>query len=316
MLVNFRRIERGGNYKHSRRIFSNDNIVGYAFLAPFFILFIIFVLLPVFSALLLSFTDFNSIETPKFVGWDNFRIMFTQDLILMRYVIPNTFKFAIFVGPVGYFMTFMFAWLINQLPKKSRKYYSMALYTPSIAGGIMMSVVWVVFFSGDRLGYLNNLLINLGMINNPVDWTQDQNYLMGIMIFVTIWGSMGVGFLSLLAGIQNVDPQLYEAGKIDGIRNRLQMIWYITVPSTKPQMLFSAVMAIVGAIRAGSIGVQLSGINPTPNYAGQLFQNHIEDYGFIRYELGYATALSFVLILVIVTVNKILFKLLSQKDGE
>ena len=300
----------------SRKIFSSDNFVGYAFLAPFLLLFIIFVLLPVFSALLLSFTDFNSIERPRFVGWDNFRIMFTQDLILMRYVIPNTFRFAVFVGPVGYFMTFMFAWLINQLPDRIRKYYSMALYTPSIAGGIMMSVVWVVFFSGDRLGYLNNLLITLGVINNPVDWTQDQNYLMGIMIFVTIWGSMGVGFLSLLAGIQNVDPQLYEAGKIDGVRNRLQMIWYITVPSTKPQMLFSAVMSIVGAIRAGSIGVQLSGMNPTPNYAGQLFQNHIEDYGFMRYELGYATALSLVLILVIITVNKFCFKLLEQKDGE
>lgn len=298
------------------KIFNKENIIGYSFLMPFLLVFMMFIIIPVFSALLLSFTDFNSIETPRFVGWQNFRIMFTQDLILMRHVIPNTFRFAVFVGPVGYFLTFFFAWLINQIPSKARKYYSMALYTPSIAGSIMMSVVWVVFFSGDRLGYLNNLLITTGIMNNPIDWTQDQNYLMGIMIFVTIWGSMGVGFLSLLAGIQNVDAQLYEAGKIDGIHNRLQMIWYITIPATKPQMLFSAVMAIVGAIRAGSIGVQLSGVNPTPNYAGQLFQNHVEDYGFIRYELGYATALSFVLILVIVLVNRVCFKLLDSKDGE
>jgi multiple sugar transport system permease protein len=292
------------------------NKTSYLFIAPFMICFIIFIVVPVFTAALLSFTSFNSIQPPKFVGLLNFKIMFSQDSVLMKYVIPNTFKFAIFVGPIGYAMQFLLAWLINQLPKKFKKIYVMAIYTPSIAGGVMISTVWVVLFSSDRLGYLNNLLINMGIITHPIAWTQSPDYLLGIMIFVTIWGSMGVGFLSLFAGLQNVDVTLYEAGKMDGVKNKLQELWYITLPSMKPQMLFAAVMSIVGSLNAGQIGVQLSGQNPTPNYAGQLIQNHIEDYGFIRYELGYATALTFMLLIAAYTITKITWFFLGTKEGE
>ncbi|WP_245996156.1 carbohydrate ABC transporter permease [Paenibacillus taihuensis] len=286
----------------------------YLFLAPFMICFIVFIVVPVFTAALLSFTSFNSIQPPKFVGLLNFKIMLTRDSVLMKYVIPNTFKFAVFVGPIGYAMQFLLAWLISQLPKRLKKVYVMAIYTPSIAGGVLISTVWVVLFSGDRLGYLNNALINLGLISQPIAWTQSASYLLGIMIFVTIWGSMGVGFLSLFAGLQNVDPTLYEAGKIDGIKNKLQELWYITLPSMKPQMLFAAVMSIVGALNAGQIGVQLSGQNPTPNYAGQLIQNHIDDYGFIRYELGYATALTFMLLVAAYSFTRLTWLVLGNED--
>lgn len=293
-----------------------ENKLAYLFIAPFMICFTLFIILPVISAFVLSFTYFNSLEAPRFVGWDNFKVMVTQDLILMKYVLPNTFKFAVFVGPVGYGLSFFLAWMIIQVPKKLKNIFTMAIYTPSIAGAVLVSVVWVVFFSGDRLGYLNNFLISSGFMDTPIDWTQDKRYLMGIMIFVTIWGSMGVGFLSLLAGLENVDGELYEAGRIDGIRNRLQEVWYITIPAIKPQMLFSSVMAIVGALKAGGIGVQLSGLNPTPDYAGQLLQNHIEDYGFTRYELGYSTALSVMLLVFIYLVNRVCAKLLGTKEDE
>ena len=192
----------------------------------------------------------------------------------------------------------------------------MAIYAPSIVGGVLVTVVWAVFFSSDRLGYLNNILMNLGVLTSPIAWTQDKLYLLPIMISVTLWGSMGVGFLSLFSGMQNVDIQLYEAGRIDGIRNVLQELFYITIPSMKPQMLFSAIMAIVGTLKAGSVGVQLSGRNPTPEYAGQLIQNHIEDYSFARFELGYATALSFALMLVIYFFSKACFHFLGTKGDE
>lgn len=295
---------------------NNDNRLAYLFLAPYLICFTIFILLPVLLAATLAFTNFNSLEMPKFNGLDNFIQMFSSDITLMKYVIPNTFKFAVFVGPVGYALQFFMAWLILRIPQKLRSLYTMAIYTPSIAGGIMMSVVWVVAFSGDRYGYLNRFLLWLGTITGPIDFTQHDKYLMVIMIFVTLWNSMGVGFLSLQAGMLAIDPQLFEAGKIDGITNGIQEVWYITVPAMKPQMLFSAVMAIVGALKAGSIGVQLSGMNPTPKYAGQLIQNHIEDYGFMRYQLGYATALSFALLAVMLLINRVVFKLLGQKDDE
>jgi multiple sugar transport system permease protein len=304
------------NRKKGPKGIKEDNLLAYLFLGPYLLLFVIFIFIPVVLAALLAFTDFNSLELPRFVGFDNFIQMFSGDIVLMRHVIPNTLQFALIVGVGGYALQFLMAWLVMKIPRRARGLYTMAIYTPSIAGGVMMSVVWVVAFSGDRYGYLNNFLIWLGAMTGPIDWTQHESYLMVIMIFVTLWTSMGVGFLSLQAGMLSVDPQLYEASEIDGVTNGFQEIWYITIPAMKPQMLFSAVMAIVGAIRAGGIGVALSGMNPTPRYAGQLLQNHIEDFGFIRMELGYATALSFTMLAFMLLINRVVFKLLGQKEDE
>ena len=137
---------------------------------------------------------------------------------------------------------------------------------------------------------------------------------MPIMILVTLWSSMGIGFLAMLAGILEINPELYEAGSLDGISNRFQEIIYITIPSMKPQMLFGAVMAIVSTFQAGAIGVTLSGANPTPQYAGQLIVNHIEDYGFIRYEMGYAAAVSVVLLLMVLLFTRFSNRLFAGDD--
>ncbi len=292
------------------------NWIAYALIAPFMICFCIFIVGPVLTATVLAFTSYDSIQPPVFTGLDNFVKMLTKDVVLMKYVIPNTLVFAVVVGPIGYALQFGLAWMINKAPRGLKKPYIMAIYAPSIAGGVLISVVWQVFFSSDRLGYLNDFLLNMGFLNTPVAWTQDKNWLLPIMMIVTLWSSMGVGFLSLFAGMQNVDEQLYEAGKIDGITSPLLELFYITIPSMKPQMLFSAVMAIVNALKSGSIGVQLSGQNPTPNYAGQLIQSHIEDYGFARFELGYATALSFMLLVVTYILSQVCFKFLGTKEDE
>ena len=177
-----------------------------------------------------------------------------------------------------------------------------------------MAVVWLIIFSGDSAGYLNSFLLKLGIIYEPIQWTQSPDFLMPIMVVVSLWGSMGVGFLAMLAGILNVDKELYEAAYIDGIKNRLQEVFYITIPSMKPQMLFGAVMAVVGTVQAGLIGVQLSGANPTPQYAGQLIINHIDDYGFIRYEMGYASAISVILLLIVYLFSKLCWRLFGEKD--
>ena len=292
------------------------NWIAYALIAPFMICFCIFIVGPVLTATVLAFTSYDSIQPPVFTGLDNFVKMLTKDVVLMKYVIPNTLVFAVVVGPIGYALQFGLAWMINKAPRGLKKPYIMAIYAPSIAGGVLISVVWQVFFSSDRLGYLNDFLLNMGFLNTPVAWTQDKNWLLPIMMIVTLWSSMGVGFLSLFAGMQNVDEQLYEAGKIDGITSPLLELFCITIPSMKPQMLFSAVMAIVNALKSGSIGVQLSGQNPTPNYAGQLIQSHIEDYGFARFELGYATALSFMLLVVTYILSQVCFKFLGTKEDE
>jgi len=232
----------------------------------------------------------------------------------MKYVLPNTIKFAVIVGPGGYALSFMLAWVLAQMPKTSRTVFALILYSPSMTSGVAMSVVWKTLFSGDQNGYLNALLMRLNIIYEPIQWLQSPHYLMTIMIVVTLWSSMGVGFLAMLAGILEINPELYEAGSLDGISNRFQEIFYITIPSMKPQMLFGAVMAIVSTFQAGAIGVTLSGANPTPQYAGQLIVNHVEDYGFLRYEMGYAAAVSVVLLLMVLFFTRLSNRLFASED--
>lgn len=284
------------------------------FLAPYVVLFVVFIIIPVLIAIGLSFTYFNTIETPDFIGLKNYIELLTRDEVFMQYVLPNTIKFAFIVGPVGYLMSFLLAWLLAQIPHKPRTILAIILYSPSMTAGIAMTVVWTVMFSGDSTGYLNALLLQIGLIQEPIQFLTSPDHLMNIMILVSLWGSMGVGFLAMLAGILNIDQTLYEAAYVDGLKNRWQEIFYITIPSMKPQMLFGAVMAVVGTFQAGAIGVLLSGGNPTPQYSGQLIVNHIEDYGFIRYLMGYASAISVVLLLLVYIISRATFKLLGERD--
>ncbi|GIK55477.1 MAG: sugar ABC transporter permease [Chloroflexi bacterium] len=286
----------------------------YTFLFPYALMFTIFIVAPVLVAFLLSFTFFDTIQTPTFNGLRNYIVLLTQDEIFMRYVLPNTIKFAVIVGPCGYVMAFMLAWMLAQLPKLPRTIFALILYSPSMTTGIAMAVVWKTLFSGDQNGYLNSYLLGLNLIQEPIQWLQSPQYLMTIMIIVTLWGSMGVGFLAMLAGILEVNPELYEVGSLDGISSRFQEIIHITIPSMKPQMLFGAVMSIVGTFQAGAIGVTLSGGNPTPQYAGQLIVNHIEDFGFLRYEMGYAAAVSVVLLLMVLLFSRVANRLFGSSD--
>lgn len=284
------------------------------FLAPYLILFLVFIVIPVGLAMILSFTDFDSVNFPTWVGLKNYISLFTSDAVFMQYVVPNTLKFSLIAGPLGYILSFIMAWMLAQVPKKSRTVLALILYSPSMTSGVAMTVIWKVLFNGDQTGYLNSMLLNWGLIREPVQWLQSTEWLMPVMIIVTLWSSMGVGFLSMLAGILNINQELYEAGYIDGIRNRFQEIVHITIPALKPQMLFGAVMAVVNTFQAGAIGVTLSGSNPTPQYAGQLVLNHIEDYGFLRYEMGYASAISVVLLLFIAICSKSVFKLFGDSE--
>lgn len=285
----------------------------FVLLAPYLLLFVYFIALPILCAFLLSFTYFNAVESPSFTGLSNYIQIFTQDEVFLQNVLPNTLKFALLVGPFGYLLQFILAWLLAQIPKGSRTILALVFYSPSLTAGVTMSVMWKIIFAGDQRGYLNHLLTSLQLIDEPIAWLQSPEYLMPIMIGISLWGSMGVGFLAMLSGILNVDPQLYEAGYVEGISNRYQEIIYITIPSIKPQMLFGAVMAIVNTFSSGQIGVQLSGANPTPQYAGQTMISHIEDYGFLQYDMGYAAALSVVLLLLIFSISQVANKFFAEK---
>jgi len=284
------------------------------FLVPYWTLFFVFVVVPVAAAIILSFTYFNSIQFPSFIGIKNYIQLITTDTVFMQYVLPNTIKFALIVGPVGYTLSFLLAWMLAHIPPRPRTILAIIFYSPSLTAGVAMAAMWRVIFSGDANGYLNALLLNLNLIVEPIQWLQEPKYLMTIMIVVSLWSSIGVGFLAMLAGILNIDRTLYEAAYIDGIRNRFQEVIYVTIPSMKPQMIFGAVMAVVGSFQAGYIGVALSGTNPTPGNAGQLIVNHIEDFGFARYMMGYAAAISVVLLILVYFISKVTWAALGEKD--
>lgn len=283
-------------------------------LSPYIILFCLFILIPVIGAIILSFSYFNAVQPPEFIGLKNYISLLTQDTVFMQKVLPNTIKYALIVGPGGYILSFIFAWMLAQIPKLPRTIIAILIYLPSMTTGVMMSVIWSIIFSGNQLGYLNSFLIGIGLITEPIQWLQSPQYLMSIVIIVSLWSSMGVGFLAMLAGVLNVNQELYDAAYIDGVSNRFQEIIYVTIPSMRPQMLFGAVMAIVNTFTTSGLGVALSGSNPTPQYAAQLIVNHIEDYGFIRYEMGYAAAASVVLLIIVWIASRVSWNLFGEKE--
>lgn len=284
------------------------------FLLPYVLMFVVFIVLPIIIAIGLSFTYYNGISAPKFIGFSNYIYLFTQDSVFMKTILPNTLLFALIVGPGGYVLSFILAWILSQLPHKSRTVLALIVYSPSMTSGVAMTVLWKTIFSGDEQGYLNSLLLRFNFISEPIQWLQSPEYLMPVMIIVSLWSSMGIGFLAMLSGLINVNKELYEAAYIDGVSNRFQEIVHITIPSMKNQMLFGAVMAIVGAFSAGSIGVQLSGSNPTPQNAGQLVVNHIDDYGILRKELGMSAALSVILLIIVYIFNRLFTRLFSERE--
>ncbi len=281
--------------------------------SPYFILFFIFIFIPVVIAVALSFTHFNGIQMPTFYGIRNYIVLLTQDPVFMQTVLPNTLQFALIVGVFGYMLSFFLAWSLAQITPRVRTLFAIIIYSPSMMSGIIMTTVWRVIFAGSESGYLNGLLMSMGYISSPIKWLQTASMIMPIMIVVSLWSSMGVGFLAMLAGVLNVDEEQYDAGKIDGIRNRVQELFYITIPNMRPQMLFGAVMAVVNTFQNGAIGVALTGSNPTPQYAGQLVVNHIEDFGFIRFDMSYAATLSLVLLIGIYYISRVSNKLFLDK---
>ena len=224
--------------KVGQRMHSNKN--GYVFVAPYAILFILFILAPVIMAVVLSFTNFNAIQWPSFVGFLNYINLITGDDVFMKYVLPNTVKYALIVGVGGYVLAFLLAWGLSNLTKGPRTVFALILYSPSMTTGVAMAVLWKIMFTGDQTGYLNSWLMDIGAINEPIIWLTNTNFLLPIIIIIGLWSSMGVGFLSILAGLLNVDEALYEAAAIDGVKNRFQEMIYVTIPSMKPQMLFAA----------------------------------------------------------------------------
>ena len=288
-----------GKWKYTWHMMKTNKAC-YAMLLPFMSLFIIFTVVPVVMSLPMGFTNFNMIETPKFVGLSNFYTLFLNDDVFLI-AVRNTLIFAIFTGPFSYILSFIIAWLINEMNAFLKTFFTFVFYAPSMTTSVY--VTWQLILSGDSYGYLNAVLIDLGILNEPAQWLTDTNYILTVVIIVQLWMSMGAGFLAIRAGFQNIDKSMYEAGAIEGIKNRWRELFYITIPSMGPQLLFAAVIQISASFTVGVVGQNLVGL-PSTDYAAHTIMNHATDYGNIRYEMGYASAICFVLFAAMLLANK------------
>lgn len=280
----------------------------YLLMLPYYALFMVFIVAPVVASIILSFTDFNMLERPAFVGWSNYVKLILKDEIFVI-SIKNTLMFALVTGPISYVMCLIVAWLVNELPKTFRTLMTFLFYAPSICSNIY--IIWSFIFSGDIYGWINGSLISLGLIKEPILWFSDARYMLVIIMLIQLWMSMGAGFLAFIAGLQGVDRNLYEAGAMDGIRNRVQELFYITLPSMGPQLLFGAVMQISASFAAGRICIDLAGL-PSTDYAASTIVTHAIDYGTIRYEMGYACAIATVLFMAMLIMNRAVRSMLAK----
>lgn len=283
----------------------------YVLLAPYMVLFFTFTVLPVLMSLFISFTYFNLLEFPKFIGWQNYTRLFLEDDIFLI-AVKNTLLFAAITGPISYIASFVFAWIINEMRPKVRAFMTLIFYAPSISGNVFF--IWLLIFSGDRYGILNGFLINWGFLLEPIQWLKNENLIMPIIIIVQLWLSLGTGFLAFIAGLQTVDKTLYEAGAVDGIKNRWQELWYVTLPSMRPQLMFGAVIQLTQSFAVADVSIALAGF-PSVNYAAETVVTHLIDFGTIRFEMGFASAIATILFILMVGTNLFVQKLL-RKVGE
>ncbi len=279
----------------------------YLMLAPFMVIFIVFTVIPVVMSFPIGFTDFNMVQPPEFVGLDNYINLFLADKVFIK-AVRVTIVFAVVTAPVSYIICFLLAWLINGLPHKLRTFLTLIFYIPSMAN---VYSVWKIIFSGDMNGWLNSFLIETGFIQSPVQWLTDSRYVLGVTITVQLWLSLGAGFLALSAGFRNIDRNLYEQAYIDGMSSKWQELVYIVIPSMKPQMLFAGVMQIVSSFTAGTVAQELVGF-PSTDYKAHTIMTHAYDYGWVRWEMGYASAICTVLFIAMYICNKIISRLFRE----
>ena len=297
--------------RHEVWVEMKGNKICYLFAFPYMSLFLVFTVFPVLVSIFFSFTSFNMLEAPKFIGIGNyFRLLFGDSIFLIA--LKNTLVFSLIIGPGGYLLSLLMAWTINELSPKVRALVTLIFYAPSISGN--MYLIWSYLFSGDEYGLLNGTLMNLGVIQAPVLWLKNPQYIMTIVIIVSLWMSLGISFLAFIAGFQGVDRTYYEAASIDGIKNRWQELWYVTLPIMRPQMMFSAVMSITGAFGVGAVVTGLCGF-PSVDYAAHTIMNHLDDYGGQRFEMGYASTIATFLFLIMILSNLVVKRLIA-KVGE
>lgn len=291
-----------------RQSYLRKNYQGYLLMLPYLAVFFLFTVWPVIMSIFYSFTSYNVFESPKFLGFENYVNLFFNDSVFLI-AAQNTFQIAIIVGPVSYLLSLFLAWMVNEFKNPWKTILTVVFYAPTLSNAVF--TIWLIVFDGDIYGYLNSFLLEFGFINDPIQWRSDPQYMMMVVIIVQLWVSLGTSFLTLRAGFNTVDRQYYEAASLDGIKNRFQELWYVTLPMMAPHLMLSAVLSITAAFTVSNVATVMTGF-PSVNYATHTIMHHLQDYGTIRYQRGYASAIATVLFLFSLFANKLAQKIIGR----
>ena len=291
-----------------RQSYLRKNYQGYLLMLPYLAVFFLFTVWPVIMSIFYSFTSYNVFESPKFLGFENYVNLFFNDSVFLI-AAQNTFQIAIIVGPVSYLLSLFLAWMVNEFKNPWKTILTVVFYAPTLSNAVF--TIWLIVFDGDIYGYLNSFLLEFGFINDPIQWRSDPQYMMMVVIIVQLWVSLGTSFLTLRAGFNTVDRQYYEAASLDGIKNRFQELWFVTLPMMAPHLMLSAVLSITAAFTVSNVATVMTGF-PYVNYATHTIMHHLQDYGTIRYQRGYASAIATVLFLFSLFANKLAQKIIGR----
>jgi multiple sugar transport system permease protein len=269
---------------------------GFFFILPWVLGFILFTFIPLISALYLGFTDSNSITTPKFIGFKNYINLFHDNEFISSLVV--TVKYAIFAIPLGILSSMTLATLLNSKIKGVYLFRTI-LYLPAVASGVSISLLWR-WILDKNLGLLNLILSKVG-IDGP-GWLSEPNWVLPSYVLIALWGAGG-GMLTYLAGLQDVPRSLYESAEIDGAGWFKKFI-KITVPMLSPVIFYNVIMGLVGSFRKFSDAYIIGGAGNQ----GRFYMIYLYENAFNYFKMGYATAMAWILFLIILALSLLTFK--------
>ncbi|AEC02935.1 carbohydrate ABC transporter permease [Parasphaerochaeta coccoides] len=285
-----------------RKTIMKKNLVAYSFIAPNFIGFAIFTLGPIIFAFILAFLNWDGSNAMTFAGFSNFVRLLSDERFLIA--LKNTIIYTVATVPLTMVTALFLAVLLNK-KVRGRNFFRTVSFFPYVASLVAVTVVWNMMFLPGR-GPINNVLTLLG-VSNPPGWATSKDWAMVSVIMFSIWKNMGYYMIIYLAGLQGMDPQLYEASSLDGA-NPWQKFRYVTLPQLRPTNFFVLIMLTIACFKVYDIVYMLTLGGPGTSTLVLVY--HIYNTAFISWDLGYASAIAMVLFLLVLIVT------LVQMRGE
>ncbi|OGW84808.1 MAG: hypothetical protein A2987_02520 [Omnitrophica bacterium RIFCSPLOWO2_01_FULL_45_10] len=299
--------------KRKKTLFArlNEHKWSYFFIAPAVLLFVVFIVGPLIASFYWSFTEYNGIHPPKWVGLANYKTIFFDDPRFWK-AIKNTVIYTLGVIPPGVVLSLLLAIAVDQ-QIKFKNFFRIIYFIPSVTSVIALSVIWKWLFAGEKYGLINYFLLSLGL--KPIDWLMSPVWTLPAIMIMSIWAGIGYNMILFLAGLQTIPSTVYEAADIDGA-NVLEKFWHITLPLLKPTMVFVVIMGFIASFqvfeRIYIMTESEFGIGGVLDSALTLVA-YLYDMGFRKFQMGYASALGYVVFIVIFLVTIINLKFVKSR---